>query len=259
MNYITNQTKENCKELLLQIRKITHFVQFMKNLNKNLKHLRIRKRLSQSRLSARIGIGASSISSYEQKRSVPKVSTLLKYSDFFNQKIDDLIKLDMVQDEKNQKNDTKGDHLRILPILVDSNNEEMISLVPVKAAAGYLNGHSDAEYISELPNFRMPFVELSENKTYRAFQIEGESMLPIPAGAYIICEYLQDWELIKDNSCYIVVTTDDGIVYKRVVKDFENNQLLLNSDNKEYLSFEVNLNQVVEVWKALGFVSFQLP
>jgi len=65
--------------------------------------------------------------------------------------------------------------------------------------------------------------------------------------------------MIKNNSSHIVVTTDDGIVYKRVVKDFDNNQLLLNSDNKEYLSFEVSLNQVVEVWKALGFVSFQLP
>jgi len=84
-------------------------------------------------------------------------------------------------------------------------------------------------------------------------------MVPVPAGSYIICEYLQDWELIKDNTSHIVVTTDDGIVYKRVVKDFDNNQLLLNSDNKEYLSFEVSLNQVVEVWKALGFVSFQLP
>ncbi|NOU59756.1 LexA family transcriptional regulator [Marinifilum sp. JC070] len=231
----------------------------MKNLNKNLKHLRIRKRLSQSRLSARIGIGASSISSYEQRRSTPKISTLLKYSDYFNRNLDELVKSDIEEEEKVKKQDTKGENLRILPILVDEKNDEMISLVPVKAAAGYLNGYSDAEFISELPNFRMPFSELSENKTYRAFQIEGESMLPVPAGSYVICEYLQDWELITDNTCHVVVTTDDGIVYKRIKKDFENNQLLLNSDNKDYLSFEVSLNQVVEVWKALGYVSFQLP
>jgi transcriptional regulator with XRE-family HTH domain len=231
----------------------------MKNLNKNLKHLRIRKRLSQTRLSSRIGVGASSISAYEQRRSTPKISTLLKYSEYFNRKLDELVTEDIEAVDQQKKQDTKGENLRILPILVDDKNDEMISLVPIKAAAGYLNGHSDAEFISELPNFRMPFTELSENKTYRAFQIEGESMLPVPAGAYIICEYVQDWELIKDNTSHIVVTTDDGIVYKRVVKDFEHNQLLLNSDNKEYLSFEVSLNQVVEVWKGLGFVSFQLP
>jgi transcriptional regulator with XRE-family HTH domain len=231
----------------------------MENLNKNLKHLRLRKRLSQGKLSNRIGIGASSISAYEKKRSTPKITTLLKYSKFFNRNLDELVNEDISKSDQEKTKDIKGDKLRILPILVDSQNEEMISLVPVKAAAGYLNGYSDAEFIGELPNFRMPFAELSENKTYRAFQIEGNSMLPVPAGSYIICEYVQDWELIKENSCCIVVTSDDGIVYKRVKKDFKNNQLLLKSDNPEYLSFEVSLNQVLEVWKSLGFVSFNLP
>ena len=231
----------------------------MENLNKNLKYLRIRKRLSQSRLSHRIGIGPSSISAYEMRRSTPKISSLLKYSKFFNRKLEELVNEDISLNDQQKKQDTKGDQLRVLPILVDDKNEEMISLVPVKAAAGYLNGYSDAEFISDLPNFRMPFSELSENKTYRAFQIEGDSMLPVPAGSYIICEYIQDWEQIKEDSCCIVLTADDGIVYKRIKKDFSNNQLLLNSDNPEYLSFEVSLNQVLEVWKSLGFVSFNLP
>ncbi len=231
----------------------------MENLNKNLKYLRIRKRLSQSRLSHRIGIGASSISAYEMRRSTPKITSLLKYSKYFNRKLEELVNEDIYENDQKKKQDTKGDHLRVLPILVDNKNEEMIGLVPLKAAAGYLNGYSDAEFISELPNFRMPFSELSENKTYRAFQIEGDSMLPVPAGSYIICEYIQDWEQIKNDSCCIVLTADDGIVYKRVRKDFSNNQLLLNSDNSEYRSFEVSLNQVLEVWKSLGFVSFNLP
>lgn len=231
----------------------------MENLNKNLKHLRLRKRLSQGRLSHRIGVGASSISAYEKKRSTPRITTLMKYSKFFKRNLDELVNQDISKSDQENKQDTKGDKLRVLPILVDSQNEEMISLVPAKAAAGYLNGYSDAEFIGELPNFRMPFSELSQNKTYRAFQIEGDSMLPVPAGSYIICEYVQDWELIKDNSCCIVLTSDDGIVYKRVIKDLTNNQLLLNSDNSEYLSFEVSLNQVLEVWKSLGFVSFNLP
>lgn len=231
----------------------------MENLNKNLKHLRLRKRLSQSRLSHRIGVGASSISAYEKKRSIPKISTLQKYSTFFKRNLDELVNEDISESDQKNQQDTKGDKLRVLPILVDSQNKEMISLVPVKAAAGYLNGYSDAEFIGELPNFRMPFSELSENKTYRAFQIEGDSMLPVPAGSYIICEYVQDWELIKDNTCCIVLTSDDGIVYKRVKKDLKNNHLLLNSDNPEYLSFEVSFNQVLEVWKSLGYVSFNLP
>lgn len=231
----------------------------MENLNKNLRHLRLRKRLSQQKLSSRIGIGASSISAYEQKKTVPKISSLLKYSRYFKRNLDELVNNDISKSDLKNQQDMKGEKLRILPILVDEKNEEMISLVPVKAAAGYLNGYSDAEFISELPNFRLPFSELSENKTYRAFQIEGESMLPVPAGSYIICEYVQDWELIQNETCHIVITAEDGIVYKRVKKDFANHQLILNSDNPDYLSFEVNVNQVMEIWKALGFVSFNLP
>lgn len=231
----------------------------MENLNKNLKHLRVRKRLSQVRLSHRIGIGASSISAYEKRRSTPKISTLLKYSKYFQQNLDRLVNEDISKQEEEKKASLSGEKLRVLPILVDDNNDEMISLVPVKAAAGYLNGYSDAEFIGELPNFRMPFPELSENKTYRAFQIEGNSMLPVPAGAYIICEYVQDWTSIKDDTCCIVVTAEDGIVYKRVVKDFDQHQLRLKSDNPEYMSFEIRTDDVLEVWKSLGFVSFQLP
>ena len=231
----------------------------MQYLSKNLKYLRIRKRLSQTKLSFKTGIGASSISAYEREKSTPKLDTILKLAGFYNRNLDELILNDISAQDREKLQDTKGDKLRILPIVVDNKNEEMITLVPVKAAAGYLNGYSDTEFISELPNFRMPFAELAENKSYRAFQIEGESMLPIPAGAYIICEYVQDWELIRNGSCNVVVSSDEGVVYKRIQKDIENNQFILHSDNIDYSSFEISLNQVLEVWKALGYVCFELP
>lgn len=231
----------------------------MQYLAQNIKYLRLRKRLSQSKLSFKTGIGASSISAYEKKRSTPKLETILKFTNFFNRGLDELILKDISAQDREKLQDTKGDKLRILPIVVDHQNEEMITLVPVKAAAGYLNGYSNTEFISELPNFKMPFAELAENKSYRAFQIEGESMLPIPSGAYIICEYVQDWELIRNGSCNVLVSSDEGIVYKRVQKDMDNNQFILHSDNTEYASFEVSLNEILEVWKALGYVCFELP
>lgn len=230
----------------------------MEHLNKNLRYLRVRKRLSQNKLSTRIGIASSSISAYEQKRSTPKITTLLKYSKFFNRNLEELVTEDLGQVEKEQQKDHKGKELRILPILVDNQNKELVSLVPVKAAAGYLTSYNDIEFIGELPKFSLPFPELSENKTYRAFQIEGDSMLPVPSGAYIICEYVQDWELIKDNSCHVVVSSDDGIVYKRIKKDLKNNQFIMQSDNTDYLTYELSMNRIDEVWKALGFVSFNL-
>ncbi|MCT4616213.1 MAG: LexA family transcriptional regulator [Marinifilaceae bacterium] len=231
----------------------------MKNLPKNLKYLRTNSKLSQSRLSGEIGVAASSISSYEKAKSVPKVKTLNKYSDYFEKDIDSIVNKNIELESQLEEQKLKGDKIRILPILVDEKNEEKISLVSEKAAAGYLQGYKDTEYIQSLPNFNMPFMELSENKTYRAFQISGDSMLPVSSGSYIICEYLQDWKLIDNNKCYIVASIENGLVYKRVTKDFDNKQLILKSDNKEYCDFEIAISEINEIWKAIGYVSFQLP
>ena len=61
--------------------------------------------------------------------------------------------------------------------MYDEEDRENIELIPQKASAGYLNGYADPEYIREQPRFRLPF--LPSNATYRAFEISGDSMLPI--------------------------------------------------------------------------------
>ena len=130
----------------------------------------------------------------------------------------------------------------------------------MKAAAGYLNGFADAEFISELPVFDLPFAELPREKTFRLFQISGESMLPVPDHAYIICSYLQDWIAVKNNQCYVFVTSNEGIVYKRAKNKLKASEsFILNSDNEMFEPFEVSVNDVKEIWQAHGFVSFELP
>ena len=185
--------------------------------------------------------------------------TLQNISHFFKVKLDDLLERDLSQAKRKTSKNFEGNDLRILPIVVNEQQEERISLVPVKAAAGYLNGYADPEFVEKLPNFNLPFPQLSQG-THRAFQIKGDSMLPIPSESYILGEYLENWNWIKDGECYIVVSKEEGVVYKRVFNQLEEKQLLeLHSDNKEYESYSIEGNQIVEVWKALGYVSFELP
>ena len=91
-----------------------------------------------------------------------------------------------------------------------------ISFVPVKAAAGYLAGYSDPEYIDELNTFTLPMLAAG---TYRAFEIVGDSMLPTPSGSVIIGEITNSLEDVKSNQTYILVSRNEGIVYKRVMKN----------------------------------------
>ena len=84
-------------------------------------------------------------------------------------------------------------------------------------------------------------------------------MLPIQDGSYVVCEYVEDWRYIKDGESYIVITKADGIVYKRVTKEAEKYRLLMRSDNSLYTPYHMELQEVVEVWKSLAFLSFSLP
>ncbi len=122
-----------------------------------------------------------------------------------------------------------------------------------------MNSYDDVEFVEELPQFSIPIKELSQG-TFRAFQINGDSMLPIQSGSYVLTEHLENWNWIKDGECYIIVSKDQGIVYKRVFNNIEeSHSIKLCSDNKEYEPYSIAVNDIVEVWKAKGYMTFDLP
>jgi transcriptional regulator with XRE-family HTH domain len=230
--------------------------------NENIRFLRKNKGLTQEELANKIGIKRSVVGAYEEVRAEPKIQTLQNLAHFFNVSIDGLVNIDLSKKKVGNKTavDIEGSTLRILPVIVKGDETELISIVPVKAVAGYLNGYSDSEFIEELPRFNLPVNEITQNKTYRLFQIKGDSMTPINSGSYIICEYLENWREIRDNKCYVLITKDDGVVYKRILNRIsENNKITLKSDNGSYQPYSVDLNNILEVWKAIGFVSFNIP
>jgi len=228
-------------------------------LGTNIKWLRRSKGFTQEELANKLGIKRSLVGAYEEGRAEPKLRTLLAMAHYFSVSMDELVNLNL-QEQGLRTPDIKGDQLRILPVVTDSHTgSELSTIVPVKASAGYLKGYGDVDFIENLPQFSMPYPELSQNRTYRLFQVKGDSMLPVPSGAYIICEYEQDWHNIKNEACYVLVTKDEGIVYKRIINNLQDGGLLLKSDNPEYPPYTIPSAQVIEVWKARGYTSFQLP
>lgn len=226
----------------------------------NLRFLRKSKKLTQAQLSEFLGLKRSVIGAYEEGRAEPKYQTLVVLADYFKVNVEDLL-LKKLEDGGKRPKDFTGIQLRILPITINPDtDQEMVPLVPVKAQAGYTKGYGDAEYIGNLPQFALPFPELSRESTYRLFQTEGDSMLPIPGGAYVITEYLSDWTRVRSDECYVVLTRDDGMVFKRVINRLESDaELLLKSDNPAYNPYSVKADELLEIWKVLGYISFALP
>lgn len=226
----------------------------------NLKFLRKLKGWTQNDMADELDIKRPVIGSYEEGRARPTYEVLQHLSKIFNYTIDDLITRDLRQIEKvplfseeQMKPDVEGKNLRVLAITVDKKDKENIELVPVKAAAGYLNGYGDPTFIKELNKFRLPFLPAG---TYRAFEIKGDSMLPVQPGSIIVGEYVENWRNIKDGQTYIILSQHDGIVYKRVFNQVEENgTLVLRSDNPSYPAYPIKATEVLEVWKAVLNIS----
>ncbi len=229
---------------------------FMSIISSNIKFLRKRKGLTQQQFADQIGIKRSLVGAYEEERAEPKYELLKNIASFFDITVDDFIN-DAINDKWVPK--PKGDpaNLRILTISVDKDENENIEMVPMKASAGYLNGYADPEYVAQLPKFYLP---MFKNGTFRAFEIKGDSMLPLASGSIIIGEYLENWGDIKSGDTYVVVSKNDGVVYKRVMGKFKDQKKLkLVSDNPVYEPYEINGEDVLEIWKAKGYISTELP
>ena len=232
----------------------------------NIKLLRKRKNMTQDELAAALSMKRSTLSGYENEVAEPGLSTLLAFSAFFHIAVDTLLRTDLSGLTENQLyqlengNDVflRGGNLRILASTVNPENEENIELVNHKAQAGYTNGFADPEFISELPAFQLPF--LSREKKYRTFQLNGDSMLPIPDKAWVTGEFLVDWNEVKTGEAYIVLTLDEGIVFKVAENQLENEgRLILYSLNPLYEPFTVNVTEIREIWKFVHFISHELP
>ncbi|MCE1201487.1 MAG: LexA family transcriptional regulator [Bacteroidia bacterium] len=232
----------------------------------NLRLLRKRRGLTQDELALALGMPRSTLSNYENQLAEPPLEALIAFGKHFNIAIDTLLQVDLQsvgelhlrQLERGFDVYIKGSQLRVLATTVDSNNNENVELVDEKAKAGYANGFADPEYIKVLPAFNLPF--LSRNKKYRTFQISGDSMLPIPDKSFVTGEYVVDWNHIRNHQPYIILTRDEGIVFKIVENRIaDQGKLILHSLNPEYQPYELSVSEVREVWKFVHYIASQMP
>jgi transcriptional regulator with XRE-family HTH domain len=208
-----------------------------------LKTLRSSMGLSQEKFAERLGITRASVSAYEEGRAEPNLTLLEKIADLTSISIDSLVRSNTPLQEREA--------------LASSTNQVRIPLVPIKAAAGYQRGYPDASFVQELPHLTLPFLGPGD---MRAFEITGDSMLPIPSGTIIIGERLEKLNQVKDGKPYILVTKSEGIVFKRVFNYLKDKGVLyLVSDNKRFKPYSLDPMEVNEIWLSKAFISTEFP
>ena len=219
-------------------------------ITKNLKYLRHKNKISQQALAETLEIPRTTLGDYERGKTEPNIQMLIKMADHFEIKVDDLIRQDISHKDLEI---LRNRDLRVLAISVDRQNRENIELVDSKAEAGYLDSFQNPEYIRELPKLYVPTMPQG---TYRAFEIQGESMLPMETGSIVICEYVEHVSDIKEMKTYVVVSKTEGLVYKRLRVNRSGNALTLLSDNPTYAPYEIPFEEIQEVWQYYAHISF---
>jgi len=227
-------------------------------IHQNLKILRKRKGLTQSEAATRIGLSRSQLAGYEAHIK-PTLEALILISDFFGIGTDAILRMNFSETPelkireleegkaRFQEEYLQGKKLRVLAITVDSQGKELTEWVPAKAKAGYLNGYSDPEFIGELPKTHFPI--LNQGRKHRVFQLEGDSMPPHSPGSYVVGSYMEDWYKIKNGHKYLILTENEGMVFKIAYQEFmESGSLLLCSSNPAYPPFRVKGEDILEIW-----------
>jgi transcriptional regulator with XRE-family HTH domain len=209
---------------------------------KNLKFLRKLRGWTQEEFATRLGIKRSLLGAYEEERAEPRTDVLEVVSDIFKVTLDDLLRSDISEQ-------SGGNYLsKRRQLKLSNGTETVIPFIPVKAAAGYLSGYGDPEFVDELNTFTLPMLA---SGNYRAFEIVGDSMLPTPSGSVIVGEKVDDPETMRNNQAYIVVSRTEGIVYKRVMKNNRSRtKVTLVSDNPVYEPYQVSVEDIMEIWQA---------
>ncbi len=214
---------------------------------KNLRHLRKLRGWTQDEFATKLGIKRSLVGAYEEERADPRLDVLEIAMELFSLSMDDLLLNDLSDNGSNylaQRRQMK----------LGSSRGGNITFVPIKAAAGYLAGYNDPEFVDELNTFALPMLASGD---YRAFEIIGDSMLPTPSGSVVVGEKVQNFEeLVREEPC-IVVSRMDGIVYKRIRKmpDSRPVSMTLVSDNPNYPPYNVQADEIAEIWLAKMVIS----
>jgi transcriptional regulator with XRE-family HTH domain len=215
--------------------------------SERLKLLRRNNSLTQRKAADVLGIPFGTYGGYEHndERKIP-IEVLTRMADLFKTTIEYI--------EKGEpKHDT--DRPPFIIFIDSTTQKEKISFVPHAAQAGYVKNFNETEYLRQLPTYSLPGFT---NGTFRMFPVEGDSMLPtFSPGDIVICEWVEHFNSIKDNDCYVIVSIE-GICVKRCINAVKKRKaIIIESDNPEYKPDLIPIESVLEIWHCRARITRQ--
>ena len=174
---------------------------------KNLKYIRKQREWTQEEMANQLQIKRSLVGAYEEERAEPRLEVMETICSLFSINLEQFLFQDLSEmgsmdgAEEGSSGNSYLERRRALKSDKSKSLAPIVPFVPVKAAAGYLAGYADPEFLDELNTFTLPMLAPGD---YRAFEIIGDSMLPTPSGSVIVGEKVASFKEVKNSNTYIV-------------------------------------------------------
>lgn len=138
-----------------------------------------------------------------------------------------------------------------------------VPLVPISAHAGYPSAYGDVEYVDTLPTFPV-IVDREYKGKYRVFEVSGDSMDNGQREAICDKDKILGREVRRDlwrsklhinDWFFVIVHREEGIIVKQITHhDVERGIITCHSLNPLFEDFEINLNDVAELYNVIKIV-----
>lgn len=143
---------------------------------------------------------------------------------------------------------------KIETVISQQQVHKLTPLVKTNAIKDYLANCQKVEYLRSLPTISLPFITSERS---RAFEMGNDFPLQ---NSIVVGNGISDWSEVLDGKFYVLLTVQQGIIYRRAYNQVKiKGALLLSSDKPTIPSFEISIKDVVEIWEVNSFISQQLP
>ncbi len=215
-------------------------------ISKNIRKIRTIKGISQTVFAEDFGLNRANISSYEEGRAEPKMDFVIKIAKKFGLDMEHLYTKDL----------TVNDLTHFSP---PQYKKETISLQKENSIK-WVSRSSSLDYASILINGsdNLPDLQVPNIKEARAFEYFGDDIKAFSNGDVLYAKKIdnKNWNgIIPGEAC--VVISNDRVYFKRL--DVVKNKISLVSENPKYKSLNIAIEEIQEIWRVVGYLSFLIP
>jgi phage repressor protein C with HTH and peptisase S24 domain len=139
-------------------------------------------------------------------------------------------------------------------IVSDETAAKSICLYDVSASAGYGNFDEMISQEKVLGKYIVPDFEAADWMIY----VKGSSMYPkYSSGDIVACRVLKESRFIQWGKVYVVATTEQGVLVKRLKESEKEDCIKAVSDNPSYDSFDIPKDEIIGIALVIGVIRME--